>query len=41
MFDHCCPQCGYEFFTEEGYDASLDIIVCPNCGWCVEESLEM
>lgn len=37
MFDYHCPKCGYCFFYEEGYDASLDVVVCPDCGW-VEEN---
>ena len=26
-----CNCCGYDFFFEEGYDAVIDAIVCPNC----------
>ena len=35
--DHHCDNCDYVFFTEEGYDAELDMIICPNCGQSVEE----
>ena len=31
MFDYHCNRCGYDFFTEEGYDELPDAIVCPNC----------
>jgi DNA-directed RNA polymerase subunit RPC12/RpoP len=30
--DFTCNHCGFEFFTEEGYDANEDKIICPNCG---------
>ena len=30
--DYQCKYCGYFFFMEEGYDANLDTIICPNCG---------
>lgn len=38
MFDYHCNNCGHNFFIEEGYNADLDIIICPNCKHYVEES---
>jgi DNA-directed RNA polymerase subunit RPC12/RpoP len=32
LFDYHCPECGFDFLMEEGYDNELDAIVCPNCG---------
>lgn len=41
MFDYECEYCGFSFFTEEGYNASLDAIVCPVCGAAYGKELEV
>lgn len=30
--DYHCKHCGFDFFLEEGYNASEDSIICPMCG---------
>lgn len=32
MFEYHCNCCGYDFFKEQGYNESADVIVCPECG---------
>ena len=32
MLDYHCNCCGYDFFEEEGYNISADVVICPNCG---------
>lgn len=39
MFDYHCDACGYDFFTEEGYDANENVIKCPCCGYYVETEM--
>ena len=34
MFDYHCSCCGFNFFTEEGYNADEDVVKCP---WCNSE----
>ena len=31
MFNYHCNCCGFDFFMEEGYDETIDAIVCPQC----------
>lgn len=30
--DYHCNCCGFDFFMEEGYEPTLDAIICPMCG---------